>query len=260
MRYTRVGKDQTGRGARTGFCFIGTRKKTDMTSLLPRISLRTRVAFAVLAVAIALPLLSHAEEARSRAVTELLDQERRQLIALGANRAKKLAGVNRNLLTRIASMARPKEEKVDTSPVTSFKELKQIPTATGGSEWACLTEALYFEARGESFKGIAAVAEVIVNRKISSRFPNSICAVISQGVGGKRGCQFSYKCDGRAEVIREKGAYDRVAKIARLKLDGRLSEVTNGALYYHTKYVSPRWSRKFRRVAQVGVHLFYRPG
>ena len=135
-----------------------------------------------------------------------------------------------------------------------------MPTPTGGPEWACLTEALYFEARGESFKGIAAVADVIVNRKNSSKFPNSICAVISQGVGGRPGCQFSYKCDGRAEVFNEKRAYVKVGKMARLMLDGRLPKASNGALYYHTKHVSPRWSRKFRRVAQVGVHLFYHPG
>ncbi|WP_286134839.1 cell wall hydrolase [Neptunicoccus cionae] len=194
-------------------------------------------------------------------VNDILAQERRQLEALGTNRAKKIAGVGGNSLIRIASLSRPKEktEAADTSVVTNFKQLQQMPKATGGAEWACLTEALYFEARGESFKGIAAVAEVIVNRKNSKRFPNTVCGVINQGVGGKPGCQFSYKCDGHAEVYREKGAYARVAKIAKLMLEGRLAKVTGGALFYHTKAVKPRWSRKFRRTASVGAHFFYHP-
>lgn len=201
-----------------------------------------------------------AEDARSRAISDLLQQERRQLIALGANRAKKLAGINRKLSTRIATMASPREAEPQGSMIASFSELKALPKAAGGPEWACLTEALYFEARGESFEGIAAVGEVILNRAKSSRFPNSICGVINQGVGGRPGCQFSYKCDGHAEVFREKAAYARVGKMAKLLLEGRLEQVSNGALFYHTKHVRPRWSRKFRRVAQVGVHLFYHPG
>lgn len=200
------------------------------------------------------------EDARSKAVTNILELERRQLIALGSNRAKKMAGVNQNVLSRIATMARPKDQQPKKEMVTNFKQLSTISFQRGGAEWACLTEALYFEARGESFKGIAAVGEVILNRTKSSTFPSTVCRVISQGVGGARGCQFSYKCDGRPEVFREKGAYARVGKIASLLLEGRVPQYSNGALYYHTTQVRPRWSRKFRRVAQVGVHLFYTPG
>lgn len=206
---------------------------------------------------------SLADEATGDPVAKLLQEERRQLVALGANRAKTLAGVNRNLLTRIASMARatdPDEEAEPRGFVTSFQELKDVPFVEGDAEWACLTEALYFEARGESFKGIAAVAQVILNRRDSPRFPDTVCKVVSQGVGGKPGCQFSYKCDGRPEVIREKAAWKRVGKIARLVLEGRVPRYAGGALYYHTTQVRPRWASKFRQVARVGVHVFYRPG
>ncbi len=53
-----------------------------------------------------------------------------------------------------------------------------------GSEWECLTEALYFEARGESLSGVVAVAEVILNRVDSPDYPNSVCAVVNQGDRG----------------------------------------------------------------------------
>ncbi|MDQ2092016.1 cell wall hydrolase [Marimonas arenosa] len=132
------------------------------------------------------------------------------------------------------------------------------PKATGGAQWACLTEALYFEARGESVKGQFAVAEVILNRVDSQLFPNSVCSVIKQGTGRKYACQFTYTCDGHKEVIREKAAYERVSKVARLMLDGAPRALTKGATYYHTKAVRPSWSRKFYRTATIGVHHFYR--
>ncbi len=138
--------------------------------------------------------------------------------------------------------------------------LASQPKASGGAQWKCLSEALYFEARGESVKGQFAVAEVIMNRVKSSQFPGSLCNVIHQGTGQKYQCQFTYTCDGNAEVIAEPAAYAQVAKIARATLDGTVPALTDGATYYHTTSVKPRWSRSFTRTAQIGVHLFYRDG
>jgi spore germination cell wall hydrolase CwlJ-like protein len=132
------------------------------------------------------------------------------------------------------------------------------PKATGAEQWRCLAEALYFEARGETVKGQFAVAEVIMNRVKSARFPGSLCAVINQGTGKKYRCQFTYTCDGHAEVIAEPKAFVRVSKIARLSMDGKVTGLTDGATHYHTTAVSPRWSRVFTRTAKIGVHLFYR--
>ena len=138
--------------------------------------------------------------------------------------------------------------------------LDGLAPAKGGDEWACLTEALYFEARGETVEGIFAVAEVILNRVDSSRFPPSVCAVVRQGTGRKYQCQFSYRCDGHAEVVREPHAYRKVAKVARLMLDGAPRLLTNGAQFYHTRAVSPRWSRVFDRTTTIGAHHFYARG
>ncbi|MCA8880520.1 MAG: cell wall hydrolase [Rhodobacteraceae bacterium] len=128
--------------------------------------------------------------------------------------------------------------------------------AKDGKQLGCLAEALYFEARGESVKGQFAVAEVILNRVDSPFFPDSVCGVVHQG--GRSGCQFSYTCDGRPEVIREKGAYAEVRKVASLALHGVADPVTDGATFYHTKGVRPSWSRKFPQTATIGAHKFYR--
>jgi spore germination cell wall hydrolase CwlJ-like protein len=131
---------------------------------------------------------------------------------------------------------------------------------TGGSEWTCLSEALYFEARGETVRGQFAVAEVIMNRVDSPRYPDSICGVVGQGAssGVKYACQFSFKCDGAAETIHETGAYHRVGKVAKLMLEGAPRRLTGGATHYHTTAVSPSWARKFPMTAEIGVHRFYK--
>jgi spore germination cell wall hydrolase CwlJ-like protein len=136
--------------------------------------------------------------------------------------------------------------------------LDSQPKATGGDEWRCLAEALYFEARGETVKGQFAVAEVILNRVDSRRFPSSACDVIYQGTGKKYQCQFTYTCDGHKEVIREQQAYERVAKVARIALDGRAPDLTEGATHYHTRAVNPSWSRSYTKTAEIGYHVFYR--
>lgn len=136
--------------------------------------------------------------------------------------------------------------------------LDALPVREGGAEWRCLTEALYFEARGETIRGQFAVAEVILNRMSSRRFPNTVCAVINQGTGARYRCQFTYTCDGRPEIISERAAWERVGKVAYLMLQGVPRLLTKGATFYHTTGVSPSWSRQFEQTAQYGVHVFYR--
>ena len=102
--------------------------------------------------------------------------------------------------------------------VPSRSVLLKMPNVSGDTEFKCMTEALYFEARGEKVRGIFAVAEVIKNRRDSKKFPNSVCDVINQGSHRRHACQFSYMCDGLKETIRDKEAKEFVAKIAKISL------------------------------------------
>lgn len=129
----------------------------------------------------------------------------------------------------------------------------------GGADWQCLTEALYFESRGESIKGQFAVAEVILNRVDSGLYPRSVCAVIKQR--GSGACAFSYVCDGSSTKMRDRVSRERAARIARVMLDGAPRLLTDGATHFHTRAVRPGWSRKFTQTATIGAHIFYRqPG
>ncbi|TDE41041.1 cell wall hydrolase [Antarcticimicrobium sediminis] len=162
-------------------------------------------------------------------------------------------------LKSLLNVSRPKRDKGKQAPLAfSQSWLDGQPQAEGGENWECLSEALYFEARGETVKGQFAVAEVIMNRVKSARFPNSLCGVIRQGTGKRYQCQFTYTCDGHAEVISEPKAFERVSKVARAVMDGRAEDLTKGATYYHTTAVNPRWARVFEKTTRIGVHIFYR--
>ncbi|TMV12958.1 cell wall hydrolase [Arenibacterium halophilum] len=136
--------------------------------------------------------------------------------------------------------------------------LDNQPKAKGDDQFRCLAEALYFEARGETVKGQFAVAEVIMNRVKSARFPATPCGVVKQGTGRRYQCQFTYTCDGYKDVIAEKKAYERVAKVARAVMDGTFGALTGGATHYHTTAVRPKWARVYQKTARIGVHVFYR--
>jgi spore germination cell wall hydrolase CwlJ-like protein len=188
-------------------------------------------------------------------VSTLMTDERKALQSVGNDRLELLSGTK--------SSKGSLQETANSKTVTRISTMAQVnalPRANGDAEWRCLAEALYFEARGESLQGQFAVAEVILNRRDSRKFPSSVCSVIGQGSksGKKYACQFSYKCDGRAEVFSEGKAYVQVGKVARIMLDGQSRNLTKGAMFYHTGAVSPKWSRTFHRTAKVGSHYFYR--
>ena len=117
---------------------------------------------------------------------------------------------------------------------------------------ACLAEAVYFEARGTSDKGQKAVAHVVLNRASSPKFPNSVCGVISDK------CQFSYKCDGRPDVLAHSGDRQRAIDLARQVLSGAASDITEGALFFHAASMEPGWFNTRPRVGAFGGNIFYR--
>ena len=133
------------------------------------------------------------------------------------------------------------------------KRLAATPAASISTrDLQCLSEALYFEARGESVKGQRAVAEVIMNRVDHPAFPKSVCSVVNQ-----RG-QFSYK--GGSLRMRDRAAANRALRIAEEVLAGAPRSLTNGATYFHTTGVRPSWSKRFTRTTRIGSHIFYRRG
>ena len=122
---------------------------------------------------------------------------------------------------------------------------------------ACLTQAIYYEARNESEEGQAAVAEVVLNRAGSGRYPRDVCQVVYQR--NSRTCQFTFTCDGsigRSPV--NMTAWARAERIARGVYAGETKALLpRASVNYHANYVSPTWARRMERVKRIGAHIFY---
>ena len=124
----------------------------------------------------------------------------------------------------------------------------------------CLTNAIYFEARGESERGQMAVAQVVLNRAFSGYYPNNICGVVYQNAHRHLACQFTFACDNVRDVVTEPDAWEVAKRISRDTLDGKiwLPEIGKST-HYHAYWVRPSWVNEMKKLDRLGVHTFYRP-
>lgn len=121
----------------------------------------------------------------------------------------------------------------------------------------CLTQAVYYEARGEGVDGMRAVAQVILNRVRHPAYPKTICNVVYQGAYLRTSCQFSFVCNGAMGRPLEGWAWRRAKDIANAALGGYVMTAIGTATNFHTTGVNPGWSGTMDRVTQVGNHVFY---
>jgi spore germination cell wall hydrolase CwlJ-like protein len=124
----------------------------------------------------------------------------------------------------------------------------------------CLADAVYYEARGETSAGQAAVAQVVLNRVRHPAFPKSVCGVVFQGARTGDTCQFSFACDGSMRRPREQGAWQRAQTVAAHALAGFVMPSIGNATHFHVVGIDPGWGPHLLRVAQIGLHVFYRFG
>lgn len=117
----------------------------------------------------------------------------------------------------------------------------------------CIAVAVYHEARGESVEGQLAVAQVIMNRAASGKYPASWCGVVKQP------WQFSFVQHGQFPYV-DKGseAWRKALGVTRLAVANAVPSVPKECLWYHANYVAPRWSNNLQRVEKIGAHIFYR--
>ena len=93
-----------------------------------------------------------------------------------------------------------------------------------GNERECLAENVYFEARGQGQAGWVAVAQVTLNRVQDTRFPNTICEVVKQGLTYESGhpiknkCQFSWYCDGKSDKVKILKVYSEINELINMFL------------------------------------------
>lgn len=126
------------------------------------------------------------------------------------------------------------------------------------AETECLAKNIYFEANAEPLEGKLAVATVTMNRVQSHVFPGTVCGVVLDQ--SSKGCQFSWVCDGKSDIVNDRRAYMESVKIAEdVLLSNRRSRIiSSDVLYYHADYVSPAWAKTKKLFTKIGAHIFYR--
>lgn len=120
------------------------------------------------------------------------------------------------------------------------------------SELKCISDNVYYEARGESVSGMIAVAHTTKNRVYNNKFDNNICDVVHENK------QFSWTNKNSNFGSFEFLKYIQAVNVSNNVLLGKIKDNTNGSLYFHTKKVKPIWRHKLKRTVSIGNHIFYK--
>ncbi|MBR0552252.1 cell wall hydrolase [Stakelama marina] len=161
--------------------------------------------------------------------------------------------------TRLPDRAAPTDyQALDAGTITAAQPFVMRGSATDRARAAqCLTTAIYYEAATEPDNGQRAVAQVILNRVRHPAFPDTVCGVVYQG-SDKRGCQFSFACDGSLARTPERKYWLRAKMVAEAALAGSVFPPVGLATHYHTYAVTPAWNRSLVMTGVFGAHFFHR--
>lgn len=162
------------------------------------------------------------------------------------------------------------EVTIPNPPKLMYSSTKEVGMAEiefdKQKQLTCLTDNIYFEARGQVLEGQIAVGLVTLNRVMSKEWPDTICEVVWQKrrspTSGKMVAQFSWTLDGRADVPHNFSAYYKASQVARrlMNVEDPVEDFTKGSDHYHAFYVKPIWRHKMQKIATIGDHLFYKAG
>ena len=156
--------------------------------------------------------------------------------------------------------------------VGGFVTGKSAFAADFDEEIQCMADNMYWESRNQTFRGLIAVGNVVMNRVADSRYPDTICEVIKQGPTRpswkdksvhypiRNRCQFSWYCDGKSDAIPspDKELYETVRSMALKVAFGYFGDLTSGATHYHAYYVRPDWAATKTQTIRIDDHIFYR--
>ena len=115
----------------------------------------------------------------------------------------------------------------------------------------CLALVVYTEARGEPLDGQLLVAEVVLNRVQSERYPDTVCSVAFEPH------QFSgLNVTPDLEAVFVDPAWQTSVDIAVEALQD--ASFGSGATHFHNNKKTPYWARKMTLLGKYGGHTFYK--
>lgn len=145
----------------------------------------------------------------------------------------------------IAELRKQYEEELELSDQASnsaWRDISEVTFAEG--DRYLMASIIYCEAGGESYEGQLAVGAVVMNRLLSSRYPDTLTGVIYQNK------QFSPVLSGRLAIAMAEGkATESCYRAADQAMEGYTN--VGSCLYFRTPIdgVVPTY--------QIGGHIFY---
>lgn len=162
--------------------------------------------------------------------------------------------------TEAVSMMR-EEDGEETAPRTFRTQVNNIEEAHSVAllslnDYTALVRIVEAEATGEDLKGKILIANVVMNRVESSRFPDSIYDVVHQKLNGR--AQFSPIDDGRYYTVK---ITDSTIEAVEQAISG--VNYSEGALFFVAKPLASDnavgwFDRNLKNLFTHGVHTFYK--
>lgn len=172
----------------------------------------------------------------------------------------RVSAVFQTVQPTVAASGAAQATPVQTAPAATPAVARPLKELVGSfvnannqdDEELCLAKAVYFEARGESLEGQLAVAEVVLNRAASGKYPTTLCGVVTQP------WQFSFIRGGRFPAVKQDSdAWHTALAIADIARSQLANQIPTNVLWYHASYVSPSWGKRLTKIARIGTHIFY---
>lgn len=143
---------------------------------------------------------------------------------------------------------------IGTTPVS--KEAYSSHKASVG----CLAEALYYESRGESYRGNKLIAQVVVNRTKSPHFPDTVCKVIKQKINGRYQYSYHHLPNTRKHLLKKnQTTYNKMYRIADKVLTDNFEKrkILTKAQYYKVCDVESEFFDTLKYLGREGAHCFF---
>jgi hypothetical protein len=156
-----------------------------------------------------------------------------------------------DLIDAVAVEAPVLEVREISVPMEPLELHEKARIVMSDAEIRCMTDAIYHEARSESYEGRVAVGYVVLNRIADGRFRDSVCGTVYQKDKGR--CQFSW-CKSQPR-IKYPQLYREANEIALRVMRREVENPIGNSLFFHAGYVDK--GKKYAMEYRIGGHRFY---
>jgi len=172
------------------------------------------------------------------------------------------------LMALIPAMISTEAPRAILYPYETFESGYVVPVDP--KQVKCLAITVFGEARGEPRLGKVAVAYTAVNRAKTATICKVVLAPMQYSVFNNnpslRAAALSKTMEPHTINSIDKENWNESVKIARDVLSKRIPDPTNGGTHFFSakvmaikNYTYPRWIKKFKLVAVIGDHQFFKP-